>query len=105
MTQQPFIVVFRPHQRPAWAEAYNSEDVFIRQWQNGSFDRSCFCNNNLSEEASRPTFENAWDDAGHDLHAITRLDSVAEVRAYLKNPGHNPALSDVRQAAADLGWL
>lgn len=105
MTQ--FIAVFRPHQRPAWAEAFRDEDQFLSAWENGYFARSC--NAEPDGDGYDGTFDAAWADAGHDMHALTRLDSREEVERYLSDREyaghHNRALSAVRQCAEELGWL
>lgn len=97
----PFIAVFRPHQRPAWATAYHSEADFEDAYDRGDFDRSCFARNNVEAVG----FEAAWEDVGHDLHALTRLESAEEVRAYLDRACHNQGSSAVIRAAEEIGWL
>jgi hypothetical protein len=100
-----FILVFRPHQRPAWAESFESDDEFVRGWQNGFYDRSCSANYDLTDQEQEPTYENAIRDCGHDLHCITRLDSSEEVEAYLESRQHNMARTDVSKEAKRLGWM
>lgn len=104
-----FIAVFRPHQRPAWAQVFENEQEFIDAWVNGFFDRSCYANNNLDESESEHTFSNAWSDVGHDLYNLTRLDSAQEVASYLNDRNyaghHNKALDDVRRCAEAIGWF
>lgn len=112
MTQQqqtPFIAVFRPHQRKAWAQVFDTEQEFIDAWANGHFDASCHCNNDLEEAELERTFANAWSDVGHDLHALTQLDSAEEVARYLGGCDyygrHNKATGEVERCARELGWI
>lgn len=102
---QAFILVFRPHQMRAWAEAFYSENDFIRSWANGYYDRSCAANSELTDEESELTYDNAFRDCAHDLHCITRLDSPQEVEAYLESRQHNMAIDDVIKAAKRLDWI
>jgi hypothetical protein len=106
---EPFILVFRPHRSPAWAEAFESEEDFISNWANGYYDKSCACNNNLSEDESEHTYENAFADARHDLHSITRLESKEEVLRYINDEkyygSHNKGVDSAWKAAVQLGWL
>jgi hypothetical protein len=103
--QGAFILVFRPHQRAAWAESFESDDEFVRGWQNGFYDRSCSANCDLTDEEQEATYKNAIRDCGHDLHCITRLDSSEEVEAYLESRQHNMARTDVFKEAKRLGWM
>lgn len=105
-----FIAVFRPHQRPAWAQVFENEQAFIDAWANGDFDCSCHANgDSLTEDERELTFANAWSDVAHDLHALTRLDSAEDVASYVANSDyyghHNKALRDVRRCAEELGWI
>jgi hypothetical protein len=105
-SQKPFILVFRPHQRPAWACGYHSEDAFVSDWANGAYDRLCSCNNDLSEEEQELTYDNAFADAAHDLHCLTRLDSAEEFVNYVENyKGHNKGTNSVIEVAKQLGWI
>lgn len=107
--QTAFIAVFRPHQRPAWAQVFENEQAFIDAWANGYFDRSCHANGDLEESEREHTFYNAWHDAGHDLYSLTRLDSAEEVASYLSDRQyaghHNKGLGQVRRCAEELGWI
>jgi hypothetical protein len=104
--EKPFILVFRPHQRPAWAYGYHSENAFVSDWANGVYDRSCSCNNDLSEEEQELTYDNAFTDAAHDLHCLTRLDSAEEFMNYVQNDrGHNKGVNSVIKEARRLGWI
>jgi hypothetical protein len=105
ITMTAFILVFRPHQDRAWADAFETERDFVRAWGNGVYDRSCSANNDLTEEELQPTYENAFRDCEHDLHCITRLDSPEEVEAYLESRQHNMAIDDVVKAAKRLDWI
>ena len=105
-----FIAVFRPHQRRAWAQVFDSEQSFTDAWANGHFDRSCHCNgDNLTEEEREMTFDNAVADAKHDLHTLTFLDSAEEAESYLTDRNyaghHNKAVGEVRRCAEELGWI
>jgi hypothetical protein len=102
---QAFILVFRPHQDRAWADAFETEQDFVRAWGNGVYDRSCSANNDLTDEESELTYDNAFGDCAHDLHCITRLDSPEEVEAYLESRQHNMAIDDVVKAAKRLDWI
>lgn len=109
LKSDPFILVFRPHQTPAWAIVFQSDREFIESWKNGDFDRRCFTNSDLSEKQEIPTYENATLDVGHDLHNLTRLDSAEQVERYLFDPEmygrHNRGSDKVAKAAIDLGWI
>lgn len=97
-----FIAVFRPHQRPAWAEWYSSEDEFLALYRNRVFARLCFAEP-LPDES--PDFDAAWEDVGHDLSRLTRLDSAEEVEHYLAHEqGHNSGRSAVAACAREIGW-
>ena len=105
-SNKPFILAFRPHQMPAWAYAYESEDEFVSDWAEGAYDHSCSCNNSLSEEDRELTYENAFDDVRHDLYCLTRLDSADDVTDYLNNySGHNKGTHSIIEAASRLGWV
>jgi len=103
--QAAFILVFRPHQRSAWAEGFECDDEFVRGWRNGCYDRSCSANFDLTDKEQEPTYENAIRDCQHDLHCITRLDSPAEFEQYVESRQHNMAISDVFKEAKRLGWI
>ncbi len=106
---EPFILVLRPHQRPAWAEAFDSEEDFISAWANGSYDRSCSCNCNLDEEDQELTYDNAFKDVSHDLSRLTRLDSAEETLRYTNERDylghHNKGITSVMQEAKRIGWV
>jgi hypothetical protein len=101
-----FILVFRHHQLPADAVAYQSEQEFTTAYDNGQFDKSCACSSWQRDENA--TYDEAIDDAGHDLHQLTRLDSAGEVHRYVDDRGycgqHNKGISSVISAAKELGW-
>lgn len=99
-----FILVFRPHQRPAWADAFDCDQEFVDAWVNGEYDRSCSANNNLEDPEQEANYENAITDCGHDLHNVTRLDSELEVKDYLASRQHNMGISSVIKASKRLGW-
>ncbi|MGH9930994.1 MAG: hypothetical protein ACREA9_17440 [Pyrinomonadaceae bacterium] len=61
MVATSFIAVFRPHQRPAWAEVYDSEESFCDAWVNGRFARSC---NAEPAGDDQVTFDAAWETDG-----------------------------------------
>jgi hypothetical protein len=104
-----FILVFRPHQRPAWAQSFRNNEEFIEAWRNGDFDQSCLTNCDLSEEDQEPTYNNAYSDVGHDLALLTRLHSADEARKYLMHSNfgnrHNKGIGAVLKVAVELGWV
>jgi hypothetical protein len=104
-----FILVFRPHQRPAWAQSFKSNEEFIKAWRNGDFDQSCSTNRDLSKEDQEPTYNNAYSDVGHDLALLTRLHSADEARKYLMHSNllgrHNKGIGSVLKVAVELGWV
>ena len=102
-----FIVVFIPHRMPSWAEAFYSEADFIDDWKSGVYDRRCFTNNNLTEEEQNVTFLNAFNDVGHDLYSLLKLDSMNEVSAYIdgKYGQHNHCPGKVLECAKELQWI
>jgi hypothetical protein len=103
----PFILVFRPHTTPAWAETFRNEQDFINAWVNGDFTRRCSADG--SDASDEPTFDEAYAAVSHDLHNLTRLDNADEVQRYLSDEGyaghHNKGYGAVAQAARELGWL
>lgn len=97
-----FIAVFRPHQGPARAEWFEGEAEFLWGYCNGAFARNFFAEPRPDE---LPDFDAAWEDVGHDLSSLTRLDSAEEVRNYIENErGHNPGLAAVAACARQIGW-
>ncbi len=105
-SNKPFILVFRPHQRPAWARYFESEDEFVEDWSNGCFDKSCNCNGEFPPDDVKQDYESAHADVAHDLYCLTRLDSAEDVYEYLCNyRGHNMGTHSVMEAASCLGWV
>ena len=105
-TRAPFIAVFRPHQRPAWVHTYDSEQEFIDAWLNGDFARSCFAGpSDEYADIENPTFDDAVNDVGHDLHDLTLLMFAGDFQHMLGHTGHNWPASKVREAAERLGWI
>jgi hypothetical protein len=111
-----FILVFRPHQRPAWADIFDSEFELASCWCNGEFARSCFApgpgpesEESFASAIDRATYEAAIEQIGHDLSNLTRLDSAEEVARYCAEDGymggHNKGLPAVMEEARRLGWV
>lgn len=111
-----FIVIFRPHQRAAWASRWDDEEDFVSQYLNGAFAKSCNADPDLEmsyelsqcqEAAER--FSKVFAHVGHDLYALTRLDSPEDVERYLCERDycghHNKAYGQVAAVARDIGWL
>lgn len=103
----PFILVFRPYQRRAWAEVFLTERAFLDAWLRGNYNRCCHA---LAwEEESRPTFDDAIDAVVHDLSSLTLLRSAEECLQYIEDREyggrHNKGLSQVMIAAEKLDWL
>jgi hypothetical protein len=107
MSKAPFIIVFRPHITPAWAETFASEQQFVNAWINGAYAKRCSADNALASE--NPSYQDAVEDVGHDLHNLTRLDNVDEVQRYLNEEDyagrHNKGYGAVAEAARELGWM
>jgi hypothetical protein len=101
-----FILVFRPHRRPAWAESFETEQDFVDAWTDGYYRTLCHAEPDGDEPLD---YEHAFDSVGHDLSGLTRLDSADEVRRYLTESDyagrHNKGLDAVSVAARELGWL
>lgn len=110
-----FMLVFRPHQRPAWAAAYNEDDDFVSAFQRGAFASSCHapCTGEDDDEMAGKTPEQqyaiAFARVSHDLNCLTRLDDRDEVERYLTERDycghHNKGYSAVEAEARDLGWI
>lgn len=111
-TKTPFVAVFRYHQRPATAAAYDNREVFIDDWANGAFRRENarpygeWCD---AHPGQHPTFGEALDAVGNDLYSLTILESEEEYRRYVVDRDclgqHNKGLLPVVRAAKELGWL
>ena len=110
-----FILVFRPHQRPAWATHYDCESDFVDAFLNDNFARSCNaeCTGDdldaLSAcETDDDKYQVAFERVGHDLSALTRLDSAEEVgRYFIENDycgRHNKGHEAVEREAREIGW-
>jgi len=114
-----FLLVFRPHQWPAWASHWENEAEFIDAYLNGAFSRSCNADpdgemldrlDRLDQcQADDERYALVFGHVGHDLHALTRLDSPEEVERYLCERDycghHNKAYGQVASAARDIGWI
>lgn len=101
-----FILVFRPHQRPAWAEAFDHEQEFVDDFLQGCYEKNCFASGEEYDE--RPTYDEVVEEVSHDLSSLTRLDSADEVRRYVDERDycgqHNKGLDTVHACAVELGW-
>lgn len=110
-----FILVFRPHQRPAWAASYSEEDEFVSAFKRGAFASSCHapCTPEEEDALYDATWEDeyriAFDAVSHDLYCLTRLDSPEEVERYLNERDycghHNKGYTPVENQARELGWI
>lgn len=110
-----FILVFRPHQRPAWAATYNEEDDLVSAFQRGAFATSCHAPCTAEEidamDGKTPDeqYAIAFESVGHDLNCLTRLDNPDEVERYLNERDycghHNKGCSAVAVEARELGWI
>lgn len=102
----PFMLVFRPHQRRAWAEKFDDEQEVVRLWLNGMYNSGCGCR---PGEASSLDYDGAIEDLGRDMSRLTRLDNAEECQRYLTDPDyagrHNKGLDDVISIARSLGWV
>lgn len=106
-TKTGFVAVFRYHQRPARAASYHSRSEFVRDWLNGAFSRE----NALTPDDldGRDDFAAAVEAVGHDLHALSIIESEAELAAYVAAEApdrnrHNPGIAAAIRAGAELGW-
>jgi hypothetical protein len=101
-----FILVFRPHQRAAWATGYSNEAELVRCWIRGEFVRSCFAPGPAGDDES---YEAAIEQIGHVLHNLTRLDSPEQVARYCGERDYsgryNKARAAVMLEAYSLGWF
>jgi len=101
-----FIVVFRPQQRAAWAESFQSEQDFVEAFLRGDFDRSCNCSSSLS---ASPSFNDVLNIVSNDLYCVTILDSAEECKVYVEKSEycgrHNKGINSVVNAALEIGWF
>ena len=110
-----FILVFRPHQRPAWAVSYETEHDFIAQFLNDAFATSCHADADgetcdaLDGKEHDERYVIVFDRVAHDLSALTRLDHADEVEKYLKVRDycghHNKGEGAVDRAAREIGFI
>lgn len=111
-----FLLVFRPHQRPAWCHSYDSEDEFIISLQRDNFARNCHADYDVetrdamaSATSDDERYRVAFERVGHDLNSLTRLDSADEVTRYLCERDycghHNKGYAAVESAAREIGWM
>lgn len=111
-----FLLVFRPHQRPAWCYCYNDEDEFVNSFQRDHFARNCNadCDGETMDAMAAATsdearYEIVFERVAHDLNCLTRLDSADEVTRYLCERDycghHNKGYASVETAAREIGWL
>lgn len=110
-----FILVFRPHQRAAWAVSYDTEHDFIAQFLNDACATSCHADADLETRESLDGKEHderyqiVFARVGHDLNSLTRLDDADEVERYLTerdySGAHNKGYSAVERVARDIGWI
>ena len=101
MTNSPFILVFHPHRSPGFAIPYENEQAFVDCWVNGVLDVRCNCR---ADNSSTATYDAAFEDVGHDMHHVTRLNSREEYRDYMATRCHNKAWESVYRAAIFLRW-
>jgi len=110
-----FVIVFRPHQRPAWAETFDSEEGFVDSFKGDSFKLRCNAEY-TGEDADEmegmnesQQFAYVFDRVAHDLYALTRLDDADEVERYLCQKDycghHNKACCVVESEARAIGWI
>lgn len=111
-----FILVFRPHQRPAWAESYRCESEVVHALMNGSFSRSCSADcdgETLGEleaaDSAEERYRIAFDRIAHDLSSLTRLDDADEAERYVSERDycghHNKGIGAVSAVCREIGWF
>ena len=98
----PIVVVFRPHQLPAWAEVHASREQLIDAWVDGHYNAKCSANADAYES---PSWDDCLESLGEDLHALTVLESREEYEQYMRAPEHNAGIAAVRAAAIEAGWV
>jgi len=82
-----FVIVFRPHQRPAWAETFDSEEEFVDRFKANSFK---WCNaeytgkdaDEMEGMNESQQFAYVFDRVAHVVNALTRLDDADDVERY-----------------------
>jgi hypothetical protein len=118
-TKTGLILVFRPHQRPAWADYFSSREAVVGSWINGEYDRQVFANfehymtETYGEDTPekpwpKPSFDDAVSDLQHDLNCLTILETPQEAIDYIagKNGSrHNRGTGAVETEAACAGWI
>jgi hypothetical protein len=111
-----FILVFRPHQRPAWAAAYDTESDVVCALRNDLFARSCNadCDGDTLDalsaaESAEERYRIAIERIGHDLYGLTRLDDQDEAERYCSERDycghHNKGIRSVVGVCREIGWF
>lgn len=110
-----FILVFRPHQRKAWAKSFNCESDFVDGFLRDYYARSCNADADgetldaMEGKSQSERYAIAFERVAHDLNCLTRLDDAAEVSRYVDERDysghHNKAIDSVEQIAREIGWL
>ncbi len=111
----PFILVFRPHARTAWATAYDNEQKFVDDFLNDCFASTCHADADtetveaMQGQSLEDQYRLAFERVGHDLHSLTRLDNKDEMFRYVTEREycgtHNKATETVKSIAHYIGWF
>jgi hypothetical protein len=111
------ILVFRPHQSPAWAAAFPNKQAVVDAFTNDEFAVPLIgapCNGSDWEQLrAMPTvdekFSLATEIIGHDLNSLAVLESADEVFRYINEREyygqHNKGIGSVWRQACELGWV
>ena len=98
-----FIVIVHPHQKPARVMHFDDEQEFVDDWENGVF--STWSANN-SDDYENICYEEAMSDLMHDVHSVTRLDNVDEIKKYIIDcrlrPRHRSGISELFECLRSL---
>jgi hypothetical protein len=112
----PLILVFRPHQSPAWAVSCRDKQDVVNDFLNDRFDVAALnapCDDEAFDriEAAADVdekFSIACEIIGHDLNSLAVLESADEVFRYINERDyagqHNKGLNAVTECARELGW-
>ena len=113
----PLIIVFRPHQSPAWAASFADkrelvedflDDQFDVHGLNAACDQGTFDRIKATADIDRQC-EIATEVIGHDLHSLTQLETAEECARYIAERdyagSHNKGLNAVTACARELGWI
>ena len=111
------ILVFRPHQSPAWAVSCRDKQDVVNDFLDDRFDVAALnapCDDEAFDRIKATAdidrqCEIAAEVIGHDLHSLTQLETAEECARYIAERDyagqHNKGLNAVTECARELGWI